>query len=154
MRPRNIRRSIPTPNRRPSSPPTQPARTRRTKARMQRRRESLDESFAMRAPESGHAVHLVLDAAGTEAPLRDEDALVEPRITRVAGLEPRRGAEILVAVIGARTFGKCVSDLLIHLEQSVVLHIQRGAVVGEELGAHVESSESIRCHQQPVAATS
>lgn len=28
-------------------------------------------------------------------PLRDEDALVEPRVTRVSGLEPRRGAEIL-----------------------------------------------------------
>ena len=37
-------------------------------------------------------------------PLRDEDILVELRTTRVAGLEPRRSAEILVAVIRARTF--------------------------------------------------
>src|ERR1035441_208894 len=121
--------------------------------RVKVRRAAPDFGINWGHPESGHAVHFVLDVAGSHPPLRDEDALVEPRITRVASLEPGRSAEILVAVTGARTLRERVSDLLVHFEQSGVMHIQRGAVVGEELGAHVEARVSIRSDPEPVAAT-
>src|SRR5579871_4240465 len=50
---------------------------------------------------SGDPMHPVLDGAGMEPSLRDEEALIEPGIARIARLQARRRAKILIAIVGA-----------------------------------------------------
>src|SRR5215468_4056559 len=58
------------------------------------------------APASGDAVDAVLhDRPRVEATLGHEDRLVDPGVALVAGLQARRGAEVMVAVIAGALAG-------------------------------------------------
>src|SRR6202022_4833909 len=96
------------------------------------------------SPTSGHAMDAVLhDGARVDAPLADEDRLVDPRVALVAGLQPQAGAEVMLVVVAGALSADCREGGRGVLDDAGVLHVDVRAVVRVQRGAHVEPPEAV-----------
>lgn len=58
----------------------------------------------------------------------------------------------MVAEVGAAAGRQCLTDILIEFEQAGIIQIDGSAIVGKQLGTHVETCKPVSSDEQPVAA--
>src|SRR4051812_41960451 len=101
-------------------------------------------SPAARRSRSEQAMNAVFDdRAGMQSALADEQRAVDPPVALVAGLEPRRGAEIVLRVLARARAGVGRVGGLVVLDQAEVLDVNRRPVVGLDRQPHVEPAPAV-----------
>ena len=101
-----------------------------------------------------HTQYTVLHAEARVNPASpDEHALVDPAVASVTGLQTRSDPKILIVELGLPASLDCRLDGIVHIQNPVVSYEDEGAIVGLNLGTHVEPAPSVWSDEDPIAAS-